>query len=70
MTVRGEAPQFEYSPDRTLWGPTYTNAPERTGGARGDMTPITVYVRMRSEAGDVLEAVTSGRPDPWVRLYD
>lgn len=68
MTMRGEAPKFEYSLNRTLWTPSYTNAPERVGGARGDLAPLTVYVRMRSEAGDVLESMTSGRPELWVRL--
>lgn len=70
LTVTGEDPEFSYSLDRLLWSPTYTNAPERTGGARGDLRPVTLYVRLSGARDDILEAVTSGRPGAWVRLDD
>lgn len=68
LTLEGDNPRFEYSLDRTLWSPTYTNAPEREGGARGDLEPVTVYVRIAAEGGDILENVSTGRPESWVRL--
>ena len=70
LTVTGEDPEFSYSLDRVSWSPTYTNAPEQTGGARGDLRPVTVYVRLSGAKDDILESVSSSRPESWVRMDD
>lgn len=66
----GGAGAWSYSTDGSVWGPTYTNAPER--GVFGDPahSATTVLVRLAAPRLEVVERLSSGRPELWNRPQD
>lgn len=61
---------WSYSTDGSTWSTTYSNAPER--GVYGDPihSATTVLVRLAAPRIEVVERLSSGRPELWNRPPD
>lgn len=66
----GGGASLSYSVDGVTWLPSYTNAPERGVFGEPVYAAHTVFVRVSGPRFDVVERLSSGRPELWNRPQD
>lgn len=65
MTLSPGQAGFSYSTDGLQWSPAYANTPAPRG--EGPLLPVNLWVRVSTPGLDIVELVSSGQPETWIR---
>lgn len=70
ITTTDRSAALSYSRDGANWSDAFELAGRTETESDGPMRSITLFVRFRGGAVDVLESAGSGRPESWMRFDD